>query len=734
MAVIRIKRSAGTSAPGSLKTAEIAYAMGTGTQANAGDRLFFGKGDDGSGNASSIVVIGGEYFTNMLDHAHGTLTASSAIIVDADSKIDNLKVDNIDINGNTISSTNTNGNVILDPNGSGSVDVSSAKITSLATPTADTDAATKKYVDDQFAGDAIIFTIDADTGTPDTVQGQQTITFSGDDWLTTTVTDNTITITHDTSGVTAGTYGSATQIPVFTVDDRGHIDSAGTIAVATDLNVAGDTGTNQTISLLTDTLTIQGGTNIHSVASGGDTITIHLDSDVQDLSGLNVNGEVDIVGDLDVDNVNINGNDITTTNTNGNLNLTPNGSGEVVASSLTVSDLTDNRLVLAGASGALEDDANLTFDGTTLNVGSGSFTVTQSSGNTLVGGTLNVTGDFAINTNKFNVTAATGNTEIAGTLDVNGQATLASVNVEDLTSGRIVLAGTSGELGDNAALTFNGTQLDVGTGNFTVQQSSGNVYAAGTLEVDGEATLASAIIEDLTDNRILVAGSGGAVEDDANLTWDGSTLTVAGDISHTGTQTTTGQLNVDNIRIDGNTISSTDGSNVMYIDPAPTDSDGGDLIIRGNLFVQGVQTVVNSTTVSVNDLNLVLADSAASAAAADGAGLTIGGDLYSGTKATLTFNGANDEWEMNKTLNMTGSTSLEFGGVDWKEVLEDHLVNNTLVEGEGLDITYDDNANTITFAAEIATVSNRGVASFNDSDFTVTAGNVRIDTVDGGTF
>ena len=642
MAVIRIKRSTGTSAPGALKTAEIAYAMGTGTQANSGDRLFFGKGDDGSGNATSIVVVGGEYFTNMLDHVAGTLTASSAIIVDASSKIDNLKVDNLDLNGNTISSTDTNGNIVLDPNGTGSVDVSSAKITSLATPTTDYDAATKKYVDDQFAGGSTVFSIAGDAGTsPDAIGGQETVTFTGDSWLTTTIGANSVTISHDTSGVTAGTYGSATQIPVFTIDDRGHVDSAGTVAVATDLTVAGDTGSNQTISLLTDTLTIQGGTNIHTVASGGDTITIHLDSDVQDLSGLNVNGAVDIVGDLDVDNININGNTIISTDTNGNINLTPNGSGEVVASTLTVSDLTDTRIVLAGASGAL---------------------------------------------------------------------------------------------GDNANLTFNGTQLNVGVGNFTVQHASGNVYTAGTLQTAGEATLASATVSDLTDNRIVVAGTGGSLEDDGNLTWNGTTLTVGGAISQTGTQTITGQLNVDNIRIDGNTISSTDGSNVMYIDPAPADSDGGDLIIRGNLFVQGTQTVVNSTTVSINDLNLVLADSAGNAAAADGAGLTVGGALYSGTKATLTFNGANDEWEMNKTLNMTGSTSLKFAGVDWKEVLEDHLVNNTLVEGEGLDITYDDNANTITFAAELATSSNKGVASFDANEFTVTSGAVALATIDGGTF
>ena len=575
MAVIRIKRSTGTSAPGSLKTAEIAYTMGTGTQANAGDRLFFGKGDDGSGNATSIVVVGGEYFTNMLDHVHGTLTASSAIITDTNSKIDNLKVDNLDLNGNTISSTDTNGNVVLDPNGTGVVDVSTSKITNVVDPTANQDAATKKYVDDQFAGDATIFTISGDAGSDDDISGQETITFSGDSWLTTTITDNTVTITHDTSGVTAGTYGSATQIPVFTVDDRGHIDSAGSVAVATDLTVAGDTGSNQTISLLTDALAIQGGTNIHSVASGGDTLTLHLDSDVTDLSLLSV------------DNITINGNDITSTDTNGDINITPNGTGTVVTPRL-------------------------------------SSTV--------------------------------------------------------------------------------------------------------------EATLASAIVSDLTDNRIVVAGTSGALEDDANLTWNGSTLGVTGDISHTGTQTTTGQLNVDNVRIDGNTISSTDGSNTLYIDPAPVDSDGGTLVIRGNLTVQGTQTIVNSTTVSINDLNMVLADSAGDAAAADGAGLTIGGAGYSGTQATFTFNGANDEWEMNKTLNLTDSNSLEFAGVNWKEVIEDHLVNNTFVEGEGLDITYNDGAGTITFAAELASSSNKGVASFNTPSFSVTSGAVEIDTVDGGTF
>jgi len=113
---IQIKRSTGSSAPSSLSIGELAYTISTesGTASDLGDRLFIGDG-------SSVIVIGGEFYKKMLDHTAGTLTGSSAIVVDSDSKIDHLIVDNIDINGNAITSTDLNGNITITPNGSGEV-------------------------------------------------------------------------------------------------------------------------------------------------------------------------------------------------------------------------------------------------------------------------------------------------------------------------------------------------------------------------------------------------------------------------------------------------------------------------------------------------------------------------------------------------------------------------------------------------------------------------------------
>ena len=85
--IIKIKRTTGSTAPSSLNAGELAFSGGSGTQSNMGQRLFIGD----PANSNAVTVIGGNYFSNLLDHAHGTTTASSVIIVDANKSTSELR-------------------------------------------------------------------------------------------------------------------------------------------------------------------------------------------------------------------------------------------------------------------------------------------------------------------------------------------------------------------------------------------------------------------------------------------------------------------------------------------------------------------------------------------------------------------------------------------------------------------------------------------------------------------
>lgn len=125
--IIKIKNSGTSGSPSTLATGEIAYSYLSQDSieglvvANGGDRLYIGTGDEVAGEATNIVHIGGKYYMDMLDHQNGILTVNSAVITDSNNKVNQFNVDNLRLDSNTLSITETNGDLHLSANGTGKI-------------------------------------------------------------------------------------------------------------------------------------------------------------------------------------------------------------------------------------------------------------------------------------------------------------------------------------------------------------------------------------------------------------------------------------------------------------------------------------------------------------------------------------------------------------------------------------------------------------------------------------
>ena len=152
-----------------------------------------------------------------------------------------------------------------------------------------------------FSAGTITAALSGNATTATAWQTARTIGVSGDANGTVSIDGSAnanIPLTLVSTGVSAGTYGGATQIPTFVVDSKGRLTSAANVAISTTLNIAGDTGTDA-VALSTDTITFVGGDGITTVAySANSNVKFDVDNTVVRTTGGTISGDLAITGNL----------------------------------------------------------------------------------------------------------------------------------------------------------------------------------------------------------------------------------------------------------------------------------------------------------------------------------------------------------------------------------------------------------------------------------------------------
>jgi len=780
--IIQIKRSSNTSAPSTLKLGELAYTYGTGTQGNNGDRLFIGEGGvDGNGDANNITVIGGQYFIDKLDHVDGTLTASSALTVDSNLAIDTLNIGNSTTVGGTLKlneGTNNGSNFIAlkAPNAVTST-------TTFVLP--DGDGSSGQFLQTDGSGNLSFGTVTqtlsiaADTGSNDSVSTGETITFSGDTGITTSVTDNEISIDLDDTAVTAGSYGSATAIPTFTVDQQGRLTAAGSASISTTLTIVDESSTAATISLATDTLKITGGSGITTAASG-DTISINLDSNVvtEDSTDTLTNKTIDSASNtltLDLGEGTLTG---TTAEFNTALQdgsfATLAGTETLTNKTINASQLVDGSVSSAKIAGdaitgaKIADDAidseHIT-DGSVDNVHLANSSITIGSDSVSLGATqTDLNGITSLDVDNITVD---GNT--ISTTDANGDLILdpnGSGDV-DVNSSKIINVATPTADGDAANKSYvdgvvNGLDVKEScqlatTANLSATYDNG----AGTLTADSNGALSIDGVTPSVDDRILVKDQSTATQNGiykVTTVGDGSTafvLTRSPD-ADTAAELTggtfffveAGSANADNGYVATHNGTPTFGSTSITFSQfsgAGQISAGDALTKTGNqldVAVDDSSIEVSSDALQVKALgitNAMLAGSIANAKLSNST-IGIGGITFNlgDTDATPAFDLSDaTNYPTSSLVGTIANNQLANNTVSFSDDSSTSVAINlgstfAINGGEGVDATI--SGSTLTIAGELATTSNKGVASFSSDNFTVTSGAVTVTAIDGGTF
>ena len=394
-------------------------------------------------------------------------------------------------------------------------------------------------------------------------------------------------------------------------------------------------------------------------------------------------------------------------NVTGNLtgNVTGNVTGDIYAADGTTKIIENgtngiNGNFTGGVTGNLLGNVtgnvtgDLTGNSTGLHTGN---VVGNVTGNTAGVHTGNVTGNVTGNADTASKWASAINVTLSGDVSspaisidgsTNKTATLTLATVLDGTTGKV--PGTFGSATAIPVVSVNAKGLVTGI-------TTANV--ATTLSFRGDNAATTGTLNLLSDS-LRIVGSGGvttSIDDTTNtitvaMSGTGSlgALAVTGNVA-AGTITVAGALTADDATVSDITVN-------------------GNATITGNLSVQGTVTAINSTTVSVGDLNIELAKDATSAGDANGGGITINGPTI---PATLTYSSADNRWNLNKPLNVSQVYGDVIGNADtaskWYSA-----INLSLTGDATASLTSVDGSANKSAALTLATV-NTNVGSYGDT-------------------
>jgi hypothetical protein len=492
----------------------------------------------------------------------------------------------------------------------------------------------------------------------------------------------------------------------FVIDPAGVGDNTGKVVIAGDLQVDGTTTTINSTTLDVDDLNI-------TVAKGA------ADSAAANGAGLTVDGA---------------GANITYTHATTSWDFNK----DIILSGDFLPDGDETRDI--GSSTKKWKD--LYLSGSTIKLGAGTLNATG----TVIGSpggfdlSVNDTDDLSEGTTNLYYTSARANADF--------DTKLAGADTDDLSEGSTNLYFTNARARSSISVTDNGGDGSVSynsstgvisytgpsaaevrahvsaSGDLTYTQSTGVFSVTTYKSTDFDTDFGNKSTDDLsegatnlyyTDARVQAVSINEVVEDitpqlGGDLDLNSKDITGTGNINITGNATVSGYLA---------------GPANFVIDPAGVGDNTGKVVIAGDLQVDGTTTTINSTTLDVDDLNITVAKGSASAAAANGAGLTV-----DGANATLTYTNADDRWNLNKELNVSRVHGNVTGNVTGTVSDISNHDTDALSEGStnlyftdtrarsaisgGTGVTYTPSTGVIEIGQDVATTSD---VTFNDATF-----------------